>query len=266
LVEDIPEPLAPIFLAPETVPEIDTEFDTEISPKHHSESSPESSSEGVRELTPAIPIEIESEPRFGEILTYTPPPSELFFERDEEDNDPEEVDPDLAAALQVEFQGYPMVGDSDLSDLDEDEEIEDEDEDDDDADGNGSPIDPASEDVSTLEVLSLDDLDPPSKCYAVIDRFQELATRPLKDFDHAGILPTHLHQLRTLPLFDNHRVARRFSDVIRRGSSPGYRVIDFPGEWLFMVRTSLWERGITHVLLDGHIYDLQEPAPIGDPG
>ena len=214
----------------------------------------------------AIPPLEDPEPSFGQIISYAPPSLDLDLPADPLEtpglslDEEEPVDPDLAAALQAEFQDHPIVGDpeADLSELEEDE-----DDDEEEPDPSGDPIDPVdpvSEDVSTLEVFNLDDLDPPAKCYAVIDRFQELATRPLKDFDHAGILPPSLHSFRALPLFDNHRVARRFSDVIRRGSSPGYRVIDFPGEWLFMVRTALWERGITHILFDGHIYDLQPPA------
>ncbi|MEN9246163.1 MAG: hypothetical protein Q6K99_02370 [Thermostichales cyanobacterium BF4_bins_65] len=167
-----------------------------------------------------------------------------------------EEEAELAAALQDEFKDHPIPGDpeDDLTDFEEEEEEPEEEEEEDIALG-----DAVAEDVATWEVLNLDDLDPPEKCYAVIDRFQELTTRPLKDFDHAGILPVSLHHLRTLPLFDSHRVARRFSEVIRRGSSPGYRVIDFPGEWLFMVRSALCERGITHILFDGQVYDLREP-------
>jgi hypothetical protein len=54
----------------------------------------------------------------------------------------------------------------------------------------------------------------------------------------------------TLPIFDNHRVARRFS---RRNQ----RVIKVPdGQLLTKAQVYLQAKGIKHLLIDGHVYSL----------
>lgn len=149
--------------------------------------------------------------------------------------------------------------DSELEDLEDDEDDEDEDSDYflEDAPETGSLAEPGYQ----FQVLPLEDLIPPETCYAVIDRYQELATRPLKEFFNLGSLPPHaegIDSANTLPIFDNHRVARRFSEMSRRGSNtyPPYRVIQFSGHILEAVRTQLQNKGITHLLIDGQIYTL----------
>ncbi|MBC6430754.1 hypothetical protein FM036_07885 [Nostoc sp. HG1] len=90
----------------------------------------------------------------------------------------------------------------------------------------------------------------PKTCYLVIDRSSELITRPLKDFGDLGQIPSLETQQRTLPVFDNHRVAKRFS-------TKRDRVIKVPdSKMLHKARTHLQAKGITRLLIDGQVYSL----------
>ena len=101
-----------------------------------------------------------------------------------------------------------------------------------------------------IEILPLTDASFPRTCYLVIDRSSELITRPLEDFADLGTIPEEEIQQRTLPVFDNHRVARRFSH--RRE-----RVIKVPdGRMLQKTSSYLEAKGITRLLIDGQVYSL----------
>jgi transposase-like protein len=101
-----------------------------------------------------------------------------------------------------------------------------------------------------IQVLPLSAAAFPKTCYLVIDRAAELITRPLKDFADLGKIPAEEFQQKTLPVFDNHRVARRFSNRSQR-------VIKVPdGRLLHKTRTYLQAKGITRLLMDGQIYAL----------
>ena len=101
-----------------------------------------------------------------------------------------------------------------------------------------------------LQIVPLTEAHLPSPCYLVVDRLAELITRPLRDFGELGQIPETNVQSRTLPVFDNHRVARRFS---RRNQ----RVVKVPnGSILQKTSYYLQEKGITHLLVDGRIYSL----------
>ncbi|MCJ2544364.1 hypothetical protein [Thermostichus vulcanus] len=165
---------------------------------------------------------------------------------------------ELVAELEEELEEDETDDDSELEDLEDEEE---EDEDSDDFLEDAPAADSLAEAGYSFQVLPLEELIPPETCYAVIDRYQELATRPLKEFFNLGSLPSNIEGLdsaNTLPIFDNHKVARRFSEMSRRGSNtyPPYRVIQFPGHILEAVRTQLQNKGITHLLMDGQIYTL----------
>lgn len=181
-------------------------------------------------------------------------------EDDEEDFDEESVADELA--LEGIDEGDDdddfEADDQDLEDLDGDDDDEDlvaPDEEEDDFEPDPAP---------TLEVLTLDELDYPAICYAVTDRFQELTTRPLKEFaaldtsvlQRAGIPEATIQSSRTLPIFDSHRVARRFSDLCKRDGGAPHRIIQFNGETLVAVSQHLKMKGITHLLVDGQIYSL----------
>jgi transposase-like protein len=102
-----------------------------------------------------------------------------------------------------------------------------------------------------LEVMPLSEATLPKICYLVIDRTSELVTRPLKDFGELGQIPAHEIQSRTLPIFDNHRIARRFSHRTQR-------IIKVPnGSMIRATCAQLSAKGITRLLVNGRIYALQ---------
>ena len=195
------------------------------------------------------------------------PPAEPNANEEGEDNTagteslpelpPEELP--LAAELQEDVED---VGEEDEEETEEDRDLEDEDEDDPDyllEDEDGPEEDPLTDPGYQIQVLPLEELTLPETCYVVVDRYQELTTRPLKEFFGSGSLPIEgMDNANTLPIFDSHKVARRFSEMSRRGSNtyPPYRVIQFPGYILEIVRTQLQKKGITHLLMDGQIYSL----------
>lgn len=131
-------------------------------------------------------------------------------------------------------------------DWDEDDETDDDDGSDDD-DG-AFPEEAADEALVQIMPLTQDVL--PKPCYLVIDRMAELITRPLKSFGELGPLPAAENTAKTLPVFNNHRVARRFI----RGNQ---RVIKVPdGRLLQKTSAYLQAKGITHLLISGHVYSL----------
>jgi len=90
----------------------------------------------------------------------------------------------------------------------------------------------------------------PRVCYLVIDKYSELVTKPLKDFADLGSIPRQEVLQRTLPVFDNHRVAKRFCD--RKG-----KVIKVPdGRILQKTSSFLQAKGINRILINGKIYSL----------
>lgn len=106
---------------------------------------------------------------------------------------------------------------------------------------------------SLVRVLPLSEAAFPGTYYLVIDRFADLITRPLKDFGDLGRFPSEEIQEKTLPVFDNHRVARRFSNRTQR-------VIKVPnGIMLQKVCSHLYSKGITRLLLNGQVYSLSGP-------
>jgi transposase-like protein len=163
---------------------------------------------------------------------------------DEEDDEDDQVIEESVFALQQ------LLGEE----IGEIEDYEDEDDEDDDYEDDEDILDTvttssASCNVS-LEILPLTQAELPKVCYLVIDKRSELITRPLKDFRDLGKIPLTEIQEQTLPVFDNHRIARRFSN--RRE-----RVIKVPDSQIFL-KTSpyLQAKGITRILLDGQVYSL----------
>jgi hypothetical protein len=100
-----------------------------------------------------------------------------------------------------------------------------------------------------LEILPLDRADLPLICYIVVDRIAEIITRPLKDFKDLGAIPPEESLSKTIPIFDNHRVARRFS-------YHNQRVIKFPSNLIHITRPQLVQKGITRILFSGQVYTL----------
>ncbi|MEL6496513.1 MAG: hypothetical protein AAFQ41_15530, partial [Cyanobacteria bacterium J06623_7] len=171
----------------------------------------------------------------------TPPKSDrliLKSDRFEPENEDEDDDNEMDIITLKEMLG------EDLEDInDEEEEDDDWDEDDD-----TTYTSPSS--LSDIEILPLSQAALPRICYLVIDRSAELIVKPLAEFADLGIIPDTETNQRTLPVFDNHRIAKRFSH--RRE-----RVIKVPdGRMLQKTSHHLQGKGITRLLIDGKIYSL----------
>jgi transposase-like protein len=146
------------------------------------------------------------------------------------------------------------LGDDDLEDDLDDDLDEDLDDDLDDgafAEGEeGTVLPPVIRSTAFIKVLPLAEAFIPRTCYLVVDRTAELVARPLREFADLGQIPVEEIQERTLPVFDNHRVAKRFSNRAQR-------VIKVPdGRVLQKTTSHLQAKGITRLLIDGQVYAL----------
>ena len=200
---------------------------------------------------------------------------------DEDSIDDNSIDDDsIGDDLEDDEQlGAELFGDEDDDgDIEYDSEDDDEDDDEEDDDGKwdeqpsqvevvgpppvwysavqANPDFSAPAQQEPINILALTEEDLPGQCFAVVDRFQELTTCPLQEFNHLGDVPNELAEAKTLPLFESHRVARRFSDRFRHRGRHKHRVIGFPSYFLSTAREQLQEKGITHLLLDNQIYEL----------
>lgn len=163
------------------------------------------------------------------------------------------------------FATDPDLDSSDLLELEDDDDDDLEDLEDDDLDLDGTLEDDESfrelDDGDThsgsriapetlVQVLPLAEAAIPRTVYLVVDRSAELITRPLKEFGDLGQIPPEEIQEKTLPVFDNHRVARRFSNRMQR-------VIKLPdGTLLQKTGAQLHAKGITRLLINGQVYSL----------
>jgi len=109
--------------------------------------------------------------------------------------------------------------------------------------------------LEALEINPLTTQVLPSLCYLVVERSSsELVALPLRTFADLGQIPEDEGESRTLPVFDNHRVARRFS---RRNQ----RVIKVPdGSLLQTASPYLQAKGITRLLIDGQVFALESQS------
>lgn len=137
---------------------------------------------------------------------------------------------------------------------DDDDDDDDEDEEDDDE---IQPVNKKNLPTEQLQVLPLTKAIFPRVCYLVIDRYSELITKPLREFADLGKIPGQETQQRTLPVFDNHRVAKRFCDAKGTHSARKGKVIKVPdGRILQKTSSFLHAKGISRILIDGKIYSL----------
>ncbi|MEM9805548.1 MAG: helix-turn-helix domain-containing protein [Cyanobacteria bacterium P01_D01_bin.56] len=187
---------------------------------------------------------------------------ELLASDASEDSVGQEVDDVSAVATELFAEPADRLRKTDLDDddldildedLDDDEldselddDFDDDDfDDDDDADESDSGLVGAA-----VQIMPIADAVFPRTCYLVVDRLSELITHPLKEFADLGSIPAEQASAQTLPIFDNHRVARRFS---RRNQ----RIIKVPdGQIITKTSYYLQAKGITHLLIDGNIYSL----------
>jgi len=140
----------------------------------------------------------------------------------------------------------------DLDDLDDDlEEGLDDDLDDDLDEGGSGSLLPSLQlnSAAFVRVLPLSEASIPKTCYLVVDRAAELVARPLREFGELGQIPSDETQEKTLPVFDNHRVAKRFSNIRTQ------RVIKIPDSGVLQkAAPHLQAKGITRLLIDGQVY------------
>jgi len=102
-----------------------------------------------------------------------------------------------------------------------------------------------------VQILPLAEASLPRTCYLVVDRAAELIARPLRDFGDLGQFSEAEGLEKTLPIFDNHRVAKRFSNPRTQ------RVIKLPdGRVIQKTASHLQAKGITRLLIDGQVYAL----------
>ena len=99
-----------------------------------------------------------------------------------------------------------------------------------------------------IKILPLTETVLPRTCYLVIDRFSELIAKPLRAFSELGRIPEEEVLEQTLPVFDNHRIASRFSGRNQRV----FKVPD--GRLLRKAAPYLQAKGITRLLIDGQVY------------
>ena len=161
-------------------------------------------------------------------------------------------DKTLETANLNEFFVEAIEEEEEEDELDEDwDEEEDEDEDEEEEELAGSYLGPTIVKTAQLQILPLSAAAFPKTCYLVIDRAAELITRPLKDFAELGKVPPQEIQQRTLPIFESHRIARRFSKRKEK-------VIKVPdGRLIEKAHAQLEAKGITRLLMDGRIYALE---------
>jgi len=193
----------------------------------------------------------------GELLVV--PESLDLFEPEPEaaasallEDDLDELDADLEADLDEDLElDATLEDEDDLDDLDEDLENDELDEDLENDEDIGVYIGNRVRPETLIQVLPLSAAAIPRTCYLVVDRAAELITRPLREFAELGQIPSEEIQEKTLPVFDNHRVARRFSNRMQR-------VIKLPdGALLQKTGAQLHAKGITRLLINGQVYSLQ---------
>jgi hypothetical protein len=148
------------------------------------------------------------------------------------------------AELEAEFAASP--GQFAAEDFDDDEDFEDVEEDD------GSGLEPEMATVESaipVEVLPFSSAEFPRTCWVMVDRASELLTRPLGDFSNIGAIPDDEREAVTLPIFENHRLARRYS-------SNYHRPLRLPVHLLSSTRPYLLRKGITRLLVGTQVYAL----------
>ncbi len=232
LIREISEPESSVTKA-----ELITSASLEEIPPNH-QPSPITNSDVQKVVSSPEPMKVnQHKPTL--INQYPVQQLDLFASESDDDDDAE----------QVEVLTLQQLLGEDIGDLDEDydEDYDDNEEISSDEEQFASLPHPVN---GCLEILPLSQASLPKVCYVVIDRRSELITRPLKDFRELGKIPLTEIQEQTLPIFDNHRIARRFSN--RRE-----RVIKVPDSSIFAKTCSyLQAKGITRIFIDGQVYSL----------
>ena len=238
-VEIAVDPIPVVEMAEVAISDVSIASNTDI---YTTDPSPKIPAQPPIPRTPALrEILSDSKDRYSNPPPAPEPIAEIFTDEFEEDSDSEDVNA-LAA----------MFGEE-IADGDDDDEFAEEDWDEEptSADEQVDRNQFFTEDRLNVQVTPLSKATLPRTCYIVIDKFAELIVRPLKDFADLGQISGEEIQQRTLPVFDNHRVAKRFSNQRTQ------RVIKVPDSRVFYKTTQqLRSKGITCLLVDGNIYSL----------
>lgn len=181
-------------------------------------------------------------------VTSQPPKIDLSYPTEETSpsntlaNDPDETDNlDQIDFSVIQAMFGEDVGDDDDLDETEEEDWEDEEE---------TVSKEKKRSSNEVEVLPLSQAKFPKICYLVVDKGANLITKPLKEFSDLGKIPSLETQQKTLPVFENHRGARRFSNRSQK-------VIKIPdAKMIKKTREQLEAKGIKRILMDGKVYTL----------
>jgi len=189
------------------------------------------------------PVFVDADPRRVSQTAKSDADDDLDNEHHQDDDSFEDLDDDELIDTEDDFS----------DDLDDSDDFDDEDdEDDDDPLESGDPL--ASlhfRGQDLVQIYPFSSAELPRTCYLVIDRSAELITRPLQEFGELGDLPSAELSENTLPVFDNHRVAKRFAN--RRTQ----RIVKIPDSRILRkTMPYLQAKGITRLLIDGQVYSL----------
>ena len=266
IVPEVAESEPVLETAETTVPEI-AETESNPTPRRRRRST---TSKPVLETTETTVPEVAKAEEIAEV--EEPTPVKLILDKkvrsksDSEDT-PESEQPRAVASPRLVLKGDRVEPEEEEDDDDDTlditalkemlgEDIDDDDdddwEDDEDEDDDSATYHSQRTELSDIQILPLSQASLPRTCYLVIDRLAELIVKPLEDFADLGTIPETEVRQRTLPVFDNHRIAKRFSH--RRE-----RVIKVPdGRMLQKTSHYLQDKGITRLLIDGQIYSLSK--------
>jgi len=183
----------------------------------------------------AVPEPLNTEPA-------EPAPSQLELIAIEP---PTEVPADLVEEIAEELAGI----DDDFIGVEEDDSLEDEVEDGADDFAPTTDLLGLSSPLAEVEVHPFSEAVLPELCYMIVDKAHEIVARPLQAFKDLGKIPEAELQSLTVPIFDNHRVVRRYCP-------PHQLIIKFPSGLLSTTKNKLMQKGITRLLIGGQVYAL----------
>jgi transposase-like protein len=242
--EVIPTPVVPEVVAPATKPRISRVKDI-VKP------APVALPEPVEPPAPVSTSKPLPKKRIISSRSAPAPAPDPIDEDDFEDDEDEMALPPTMDAAEFQDVAAELSHALDLDDEEEDLDDFDEEEDlDDDGDDRDLPA-IHLEAQAGMTIRPFHEAALPRVCYLVIDRSAELVAPPLREFAELGSLSAQEADIKTLPVFDNHRVAKRFSN------SRTHRVIKVPDSQIVNKTVQyLVAKGITRMLLDGQVYSL----------